>query len=67
MNLNNFIFVDKNWSNDCSIHFKSPSNLVELIEIKIKLEKEVKECEGAFQWDEVIVDSCSHLMCQFSN
>jgi len=43
------------------------SNLVELIEIKIKLEKEVKECEGAFQWDEVIVDSCSHLMCQFSN
>jgi hypothetical protein len=40
---------------------------VELIAIKIKLEKELKECEGAFQWDEVIVDSCSHLMLQFNN
>jgi hypothetical protein len=39
-NLEKLIFVNKNWANDLRIRYKSPSNLLEFLEMD-KLEKEV--------------------------
>jgi hypothetical protein len=38
-NLENFMFLNKNCPNDAKIECKFPSNLVELIKTKLKLEK----------------------------
>jgi hypothetical protein len=41
-NLEKLIFVNKNWPNDLRIGCKSPSNLVELIEKDLELEKKLE-------------------------
>jgi hypothetical protein len=38
-NLDNLIFVNKNWLNDPSVGCKSSSSLVELIKIDVKLKR----------------------------
>ncbi len=53
-NLENLIFVNKNWLNDPSVGCKSSSSLVELIKIDVKLKEELKKFEGAFENDEVM-------------
>jgi hypothetical protein len=40
------IFKNKNWPNDFRIDYKTPSSLVELIEMHMELMKELKEFEG---------------------
>ncbi len=40
------IFVSKNWPSDIRIGCKSPSSLVEFIDIDGDLEEELKEFEG---------------------
>ncbi len=40
-NLERLIFVNKNWPNDLKIDYKSPFNLVELIENNTKLEEQL--------------------------
>ncbi len=44
----------KNWHNYPRLGCKSFSNLVDLIETNINLEKEFEEFEGAFERDEVM-------------
>jgi hypothetical protein len=51
-NLDNLIFVNKNWPNDPMIGCKSRFNLVELIGIDVDLEEEFEEFEGTFKRDE---------------
>jgi hypothetical protein len=53
-NLNKLIFVNKNWSNDFRIDYKTFSSLMELIEVDGELEKELKEFEGTFGNDEIL-------------
>ncbi len=48
------IFVNKNWPNDLRISCKSPSSLIDLIEIDVNLDEELEELEGAFEKDEVM-------------
>ncbi len=47
------IFVSKNWPNDLKVGCKSPSNLVEFIEVNWDLEKGLEQFEGDFKRDEV--------------
>jgi hypothetical protein len=46
--LEKLIFVNKSWPNDPRIGCKSPSSLVELINIDVDLEKEIEEFEFFF-------------------
>jgi hypothetical protein len=47
-------FVNKNWHNDPRVDCRRPSNLVELIEMDMKLKEEFKKFEGSFQKDEIV-------------
>ncbi len=51
-NLNFFIFMSKNWPSDPRVGYKSPSNLVELIQINLDFEDELEKFEGSFERDE---------------
>jgi hypothetical protein len=53
-NLENLIFINKNWPNDPRICCKSPSNLVEFLEKNVNLKEEFKKFEGEFEKDEVV-------------
>lgn len=53
-NLENLIFVNKNWPNDPINGCKLPSNLVELIETILGFEKELEWFEGSFEQDEIV-------------
>ncbi len=44
-NLEKFIFVNKNWPNDCRVGCKSPSNLSKLIGIDANLEEKLEKIE----------------------
>jgi hypothetical protein len=48
------IFVNKNWPNDSKITYKSPYNLVKLLERDINFKKEFEEFEREFEKDEVV-------------
>ncbi len=50
-NLDKLIFVNKNWPNNYRIGCKPFFSLVELIEVDIKLEEELKKFEGTFEKD----------------
>ncbi len=52
-NLENLIFLSKNWPNDSKIECKASSNLVEIIEMDGDLEEELEQLEGDFERDEV--------------
>jgi hypothetical protein len=53
-NFKKFIFVNKNWLNDCRIGCKSPFNLLELIGIDANLEEELEQFERAFERDGIV-------------
>jgi hypothetical protein len=53
--MNNFlIFVSKNWRNELRVSCTSPSNLMELIERDIDLDKNLEKFRGAFVQDEIL-------------
>jgi hypothetical protein len=52
--LDKLIFVNKNGPNDPRVSYKSPSSLVDLIEIDLNLEEEFEKFEGTFEKDEVV-------------
>jgi hypothetical protein len=49
--LDKLIFVNKKWPSDPKISYKSPSSLVDLIEIDLNLQEKF---EGTFEKDEVV-------------
>ncbi len=53
-NLDNLIFVNKNWPNDPRISCKSSFSLIDVIEMDVNLEKDLKEFERAFERDEIM-------------
>jgi hypothetical protein len=53
-NLEILLFVSKNWLNDSKVDYRKPSNLVKLIGMDMKLEKELEKFEGSFERDEII-------------
>jgi hypothetical protein len=53
-NLDNLIFVSKNWPNDPRIGCKSPFNLIDFIESDINLEEKFEKFEEDFERDEVV-------------
>jgi hypothetical protein len=46
--------MSKNWPSDPRVGYKSPSNLVELIQINLDFEDELEKFEGSFEQDERI-------------
>jgi hypothetical protein len=52
-NLEKLIFVNTNLPNDARADCKSPSDLVEFIEMDEQLEEELQEFEGEFEKDEI--------------
>jgi len=46
--------IGPNWPKDPRIGCKSPSNLVDLIEINLNLEEEFEKFERAFERDKVV-------------
>ncbi len=48
-NLDNFIFVSKNWPNDPRVNCSSPSSLTKLIEGDVALGEELEQYEGEFE------------------
>jgi hypothetical protein len=44
--------MSKNWPSDPRVGYKSPSNLVELIQINLDFEDELEKFEGSFERDE---------------
>jgi hypothetical protein len=48
--LEKFIFVNKNWPNDCRVGCKSLPNLLELIGIDVNLKEELEQ----FERDEIV-------------
>jgi hypothetical protein len=46
--------VNKNWLNELNVSCTSPSNLMELIERNIDLEKNLEKIRGAFVQDEIL-------------
>jgi hypothetical protein len=50
------ILKNKNWPNDSRIDYKTPSSLVELIEMHMELMKELKEFERY---------NCEHVIDSF--
>ncbi len=53
-NLEILVFVSKNWHNDDGVDCRRLSNLVELIEIDMKLKEELEKFEGSFEKDEIV-------------
>jgi hypothetical protein len=53
-NLENLIFVNKNWPSDLRVDWKSLCNLVEIIEKDLNLKEELKEFERVFEEGEVL-------------
>jgi hypothetical protein len=53
-NLETLIFVSKNWRNDDRVACRRLFNLVELIEIDMKLKEELEKFEGSFEKDEIV-------------
>jgi hypothetical protein len=51
INLDNFIFVSKNWPNNPRVNCSSPSSLRELIEGDATLGEELGQYEGEFEKD----------------
>ncbi len=47
------IFASKNWSNEIIASCKSPSDLVEFIEMDEQLEEELQKLDSEFEWDEI--------------
>ncbi len=54
INLEKFIFVNKNWPNDCRVNCKPPSNLLEFIGMYENLKNELEQFEGAFERREIV-------------
>ncbi len=52
-NLEKLILMITNWPNDAKVGCNAPSNLVELIDLKLDLKHELNEFEGSFEWDEL--------------
>jgi hypothetical protein len=52
-NLEKLIFVSKNWPTDAKVGCKSPSDLVEFIEMDEQLEEELQEFEGEFEQEKI--------------
>ncbi len=52
-NLEKLNFVSKNWFNDARVGCKSPSDLVEFIEMDEQLEKELQEFESEFEQEKI--------------
>ncbi len=50
--------MSKKWPSDPRVGYKSPSNLVELIQINLDFEDELEKFEGSFEHDEIIVIKC---------
>jgi hypothetical protein len=48
------MFVNKNWSNDPRVGYKSPSNLVKLIEKYLNLEEIFKKITNSFSKKETM-------------
>jgi hypothetical protein len=46
--------MSKNWPSDPRVGYKSPSNLVELIQINLDFEDKLEKFEGSFEQDERI-------------
>jgi hypothetical protein len=46
--------MSKSWPSDPRVGYKSPSNLVELIQINLDFEDELEIFEGSFEHDERI-------------
>ncbi len=57
-NLEKLIFMNKNWSSDRRVDWKSLCNLVEAIEKDLNLKEELKEFERVFEEDEVLDIIC---------
>lgn len=53
-NIDNLIFVSKNWCNDPKVYCNSTCNLIELIMSIVALEEEYEEYEGEFDKDEIL-------------
>ncbi len=53
-NLENLIFVSKNWPTDLRDECKLPSNLVELKQTNFNFEKDLEKFEGSFEGDEIV-------------
>jgi hypothetical protein len=53
-NLDNLIFVNKNWPNDHRVSCKSSFSLIDVIEMDVNLEANLKEFERAFERDEIM-------------
>jgi hypothetical protein len=49
-----FDFVSKIWPNYPKDGYKSPFNLVELIQTNLGFEEEFEEFEGSFEEDEIV-------------
>jgi hypothetical protein len=47
-NLEIFLFINKNWPNDCKFGCKSPSSLVKFIDADGDSKKKLEEFEGFF-------------------
>ncbi len=48
------IFVNKNWPNDYKVDYKTPFNLVKLIEMDMEFEEQLKNFERSFEKDEIV-------------
>jgi len=53
-NLDKLILVNKNWPNDLRVGYKSPSSLIEFIEMDANLEEELEEFEKVSENDEIV-------------
>jgi hypothetical protein len=47
--LDEIIFVSKNWPSDLKVGCSSPSSLIELIEVNVALKKQLTQYEGEFE------------------
>jgi hypothetical protein len=65
-NLKKLIFVSKNWLNELSVSCTSPSNLIELIERNIDVEKDLEKIRGAFVQDGILEYEENNI-CSFSS
>ncbi len=46
--------MNKNWPNNCRVGYKSPFNLLKLIEIDVDLENQLQQFEGVIEIDEIV-------------
>ncbi len=61
-NLEKLIFVNKNCPNDAKASYKTPHNLIDLIDFEINLEQEWDELEDSFEWDALKEDWSNFLI-----